>query len=516
MYKIIYFMKIINTLIAFAFLSNTTFAVDAYWKGTEPVNDVAQNTDWKISKFWIDGVVPNNTADVSYDVYFDVDKMPSTSFTSTGSVADMSGWDYHLTVNSVTVNGRAFSKINSGGSADASEAYINTIGDFTKLGAGTSVTICKGRNVDFNVSIGGNLVLGADKNTSGGSISFGGTGGIDTDWNGALKSLVIEKDIYLYNTGSLYLNVKSGNGSIDNTDVQIKGIVRALGITGEGGVWATPYISVMEQYAGTAGNSYIGVGGMTGHMVLLGVGGGTAYQGASTAYVVFNNAADVDVSMRGQIYDSYNKSNPTKLGLVMNGAGIQRITSDKLQFTGGVEVRNGTLSFDASKTMWNNPSYSESNHGDLIMRGGKLIFTNNQSEGVFGFDNFYYNGGIVSLNVNDYGMTCLSLAKTLQWGDAVTSEKVKFMFTGDVGYYLIGEENKAKIVSWELGNAPTDFENSDFWAENLTVLDQEYMAVFEQLSDGLYVYYTQAVPEPSTFAAMLGVLALGLVIYRKR
>lgn len=67
------------------------------------------------------------------------------------------------------------------------------------------------------------------------------------------------------------------------------------------------------------------------------------------------------------------------------------------------------------------------------------------------------------------------------------------------------------VIAWDNVAQKTDFTEDDFEATYF----EGYEALFNIKDDGLYLSYI-AVPEPASFAVMLGALALGLCACRKR
>ena len=59
----------------------------------------------------------------------------------------------------------------------------------------------------FNLNIGGNVIVGEDENTPGGSLHLGNvTSYEDTKWGGPMDVVTVGGDIILYNTSKLFMN----------------------------------------------------------------------------------------------------------------------------------------------------------------------------------------------------------------------------------------------------------------------------------------------------------------------
>ena len=87
-------------------------------------------------------------------------------------------------------------------------------------------------NTVFNLNVGGNIIVGKDKDTNGGVLDLGTSNSITTtDWGGPLDTLTVGKDIIVYNSSTLNMNVHNRNGtsSYYDPDVLIGGLIQGVG-----------------------------------------------------------------------------------------------------------------------------------------------------------------------------------------------------------------------------------------------------------------------------------------------
>ena len=189
------------------------------------------------------------------------------------------------------------------------------------------------------------------------------------------------------------------------------------------------------------------------------------------------------------------------LKIVMEGSATQTFAdgSGAFNFSGGVEVRSGTIAFNGRDT------YSAQSHGTLTMNGGtfKIIAAGATSSGSFGFTDMQYKGGTIALNINNSAADIINLTAGTIVAVEGMADYVEFNITGNLDLLV---DNYTKIVSWTAASAIAEnkYRANDYGA--LT-------AAFDVRDDGLYVSY---VPEPAEWAAIFGALALGLAVYRRR
>lgn len=84
----------------------------------------------------------------------------------------------------------------------------------------------------FNLNIGGNVIVGEDENTPGGSLHLGNvTSYEDTKWGGPMDVVTVGGDIILYNTSKLFMNVynREGTSTYYDPDAYISGSFSFVG-----------------------------------------------------------------------------------------------------------------------------------------------------------------------------------------------------------------------------------------------------------------------------------------------
>lgn len=366
-------------------------------------------------------------------------------------------------------------------------------------------------------------------------------------------------------SGNLYLTANGLIKSRAEADRTFENGLNAPDTVVEGVVKDVRLFSMADSY-----DSYIKVGGLSGSSSAQREGN-TGYASGTSTYIIFANTTDQSAS--GDVTDKggNNLWRPDfgKTVYVMNGSAAQVLTSRALGFHGDVKVISGTLRVNFNQNVYAgqyeyNSAYTDSNnrtrvqawtgsdgagerttwsHGDLEMSGGAFGSTEGSDFGSFRFTNIVYKDGEISLKMNsaeqfdsidltsyylksevfaDGNVSSTSYEKVdggsiSLASDAAAGTKVKFNFEGDLSWLVDSAENDGKgvkIVSWDAGNK-TVLVSEDFAANIYAGLDESYMAEFAVGDDGLYVKYV-VVPEPSTVAALAGLLALGLAAYRKR
>jgi len=213
-----------------------------------------------------------------------------------------------------------------------------------------------------------------------------------------------------------------------------------------------------------------------------------------------------DQTFTGWIYDG-NLNGKTMI--IMEGTASQSFTGSDLSFTGGLEIRSGTIKF--RRYDYNSHIQSDS-HGTLTMKGGKFEFVAGNSytqASSFGFDKIDYEDGLIALTIYE-GENAEAVADTIKLHNGTISTAEDF--AGKICFELDGYvegliDSYVKIVDW---TEKTNLSNSQFYADEIL----NYQAVFDARDDGLYVKY--AIPEPSFYAVIAGLFSLGLAIYRKR
>ena len=348
------------------------------------------------------------------------------------------------------------------------------------------------------MKIGGNLQVG--------TADYVGTGvnilviGADRDstingWGGP-KTLTINGNIDLYNACQLKLNVGTTTTTYDTSDpaVYIGGVINMHRGTGEM-VGKNPalYLINRSDKAPAGTTTVISCNGVSGEGAITTSIGSEAV--ASKPILHLRNSEDQN------FFGWLSESQYASSKIIMEGAATQTFSGSKIAWTGGIEVRSGTLLITGRAT----ESGSNVNHGDLDMLGGQfgILAGSASTQGVFWMNNLNYTSGDILLNVNTSTSDMIKLDGTII--DKGFSDGVNFILSGNLELLV---DNFVKIVEW---GTISEIADSDYHANKYGDLN----AVFDSRDDGLYVMYA-AVPEPATFAAFFGTIALAIAAIRKR
>lgn len=476
--------KIVFASALFSISSIWTNAETVYWTGEGTLSD-SNTSAWNSTGSWASGSIPTETSDVVFAKEY-----------QTGLSGAYLATDLYVKINSFKVESDyGFFHIRQG----ANSAFDVT-GDFIKENPSETLFCYTTNNPDSapTVAIGGNLQLGyADYVGTGASIL---TIGADRDstisgWGGP-KTLTIAGNVDLYNTAQLKLNVGNTTTTYDTIDpaVYIGGIINLHGGTGEmSGKNPSVFLVNRSVKAPSGTTVVISCNGVTGNGVLSSVLGSEAV--ASTPILHLRNSKDQ--TFVGWLTGSQYASSK----IIMDGTAKQTFSGSKMAWTGGIEVRSGTLIINGRAT----ETGSNVNHGDLDMLGGQfgILAGSASGQGVFWMNNINYTGGDIMLNVNTATSDMIKLDGTII--DKGFTDGVNFILSGNLDLL---KDNFVKIVEW---GSISEIAESDYHANNYGDLS----AVFDARDDGLYVMYT-AIPEPAALAAVFGALALGLACCRKR
>ena len=487
--------------IASVFLSAKipTFADTVYWKGNFSDSGLG---------FYSTGAWPNKTLPTaSDDVVID-----ENYITTEGNGYLVDGfWGSDTTWNSLTLNYDTVSKkLNSNAGGPISITILN---DVVKTGAGTAQFAMGAANTVFNLNVGGNIIIGEDKDTKGGTLDFGtSNSNTTTSWGGPLDTLTVGKDIIIYNSSSVSMNVYNRNGtsSYYDPDIYIGGTIQCIGSGSPN--YKNPTINFfnINPYELTSNtSSIISVEGITGSGVAR--GSNYEYSEISLTSVLYLRSEKGDTyNFDGWVFDSVMDFNSNiKLKIVKDGIGTQIFSSTKLMFSGGVELLGGTLIFYGIE------DGRDTSHGDLTMRGGKFSYmVRNENQDSLGksyltFENLVYSDGTISLQVAPDSVDKVLLTGTLVAADASNKGVVKIeLVGGDLSYF---ESDYRLLIG--MGTASSDYDDGDFMITNLD--ESKYSANFDLRDDGLYLKL-DVIPEPAAVCSIFGVVALALAAYGRR
>ena len=486
------------------FLSFDALASDVYWKGGYTTNGAG----FYYESSW-DAGYPTAEDDVVIDEAYIKTK-------GNGNLVD-GFWNSDTTWNSLTLNyTNANKKINSDANGPV---QITITTDLKKLGGGCAKFSMGSAGTVFNLSVGGNVIVGVDKDTSGGYLYLGTDASNETtNWDGPLDLLTIGGDVILYNSSRLYFDVYNRNGTSTYYDPDVY-IGKGLVLTGSGAPnYVNPKLVLFNidptRAPAQDTTSIISVESITGDAVLLGnsfTSEGT--QRTDAVLYLRGETKGAHYTFDGWTSDiAYDGTNPSfgttsKLKIVKDGPSTQIFSGTQLKFSGGVEVLGGTLAFNG------NADGRDTSHGDLTMRGGKFSYMvrdeNHLGKSYLTFENLVYSDGTISLQVASDSVDEVLLTGTLVAADASNKGVVKIELVGDDLSYF--ETDYRLLIGF--GTATSDYDESDFMITNLD--GSKYASNFDLRDDGLYLKL-DVIPEPAAVCSIFGVVALALAAYGRR
>ena len=487
--------------IASVFLSAKvpTFADTVYWKG----NFSDSGLDFSSTGAWPNKTLPTASDDVVIDENY---------ITTEGNGYFVDGfWWSDTTWNSLTLNYDTVSKkLNSSAGGPISITILN---DVVKTGAGTAQFAMGVANTVFNLNVGGNIIVGKDKDTNGGVLDLGtSNANTTTDWGGPLDTLTVGKDIIVYNSSTLNMNVYNRNGTSTycGPDVLIRGLIQGVGSGTPNYINPTFYLLNANPAELTSDvRSIISVEGFSGNGV-VNVANYSTSEYAINSVIYLRSEKELSYTFEGWTSDAGTNFNSNiKLKIVKDGIGTQIFSGTQLKFSGGVEVLGGTLAFNG------NADGRDTSHGDLTMRGGKFSYmVRDENQDSLGksymtFENLVYSDGTISLQVASDSVDKVLLTGTLVAADASNKGVVKIeLVGGDLSYF---ESDYRLLIG--MGTASSDYDDGDFMITNLD--ESKYSANFDLRDDGLYLKL-DVIPEPAAVCSIFGVVALALAAYGRR
>ena len=478
-----------------SFAAVSSFADTVYWKGN------------------------NSDAGLGFYSEYGWDKMPSASddvvidetyITTEGNGYLVDGfWSVDTTWNSLTLNYTSVSKkLNSNAGGPINVSIVN---DVVKTGAGTAQFAMGLANTVFNLNVGGNIIVGKDKDTNGGVLDLGtSNSNATTDWGGPLDTLFVGKDIIAYNSSTLNMNVynRKGTSSYYDPDVLIGGLIQGVGSGTPDYINPTFYLLNVNPAELTSDvRSIISVEGFSGNGV-VNVANYSTSEYAINSVIYLRSEKGLSYTFEGWTFDAGKNFNSNiKLKIVKDGIGTQIFSTAQLKFSGGVEILGGTLTFNGAA------EGRDTSHGDLTMRGGKLSYmvrTDDQNgKSYLTFENLVYSDGTISLQVAPDSVDKVLLTGTLVAADASNKGVVKIELVGeDLSYF---ESDYRLLIG--MGTSSSDYDDGDFMITNLD--ESKYSANFDLRDDGLYLKL-DVIPEPAAVCSIFGVVALALAAHGRR
>jgi|GEM_PF-6445788 len=206
-------------------------------------------------------------------------------------------------------------------------------------------------------------------------------------------------------------------------------------------------------------------------------------------------------SFEGIIKDTENGTHLNKMNIIKTGEGKQVLIGSGYSFQGTIDVQEGTLLMN----------YSNSDMGKVTVdggffgrAGGQLYLTALElKDGGFAYDLNYANYTLVFDSISDLSF---DLSEALDANNFLFYNLAQFIENGN---------DRAILFDFDDGAALT--------AELAALVDETgiYEGIYEatfgyDAIDGFFYVEFVVIPEPSTYAAIFGLLALAFAAYRRR
>ncbi len=192
------------------------------------------------------------------------------------------------------------------------------------------------------------------------------------------------------------------------------------------------------------------------------------------------------------------------------GSGVQYFASNYIYYRGTTTISNGEM-YICANGLNNDLNYGLEN---IVLSGGKFgacgVLNSDGSVGAIGTvkaENFTWSSGAeVAVDFDADGNCDLILISGNFLKDAsdAADAKYNFVFSGSAA-----ADTEYKIFAWE-DVSSVDFTEDDFTYSSSSDIEGSFSIRDNSL------YFTTAIPEPSTYAAIFGIAALGFAALRRR
>lgn len=244
---------------------------------------------------------------------------------------------------------------------------------------------------------------------------------------------------------------------------------------------------------------YMSFGGLAGTGTINGASNANAAKG----YIEFTNTAKSRFDGKILLSDSsfWDGGSNKEIHLIMNGSSVQEF-SNSASTISSVTVNSGEVSMVAQ------------NAGALYLQGGKLSVFNNdlaQVGNALNADSLTWGEGTVKLGIGLSGNDSIALSGALSKSGSGTS-KLELVFADGVAemFEELGEDLDLDYTLISYGT------NKGVAAGDVSVIAPSGFKYTLNFGENALTLNVSAVPEPATVAAILGALALGLALYRRR
>ena len=203
----------------------------------------------------------------------------------------------------------------------------------------------------------------------------------------------------------------------------------------------------------------------------------------------------------GRVHDTMHAND--YINIVKNGANRQILAAQNNSIKGTITVNEGTLGFA-----------SNSKVASVDLNGGEFASWNASSAGDLSIGTLNMNGGKLHFDFNTSMNSALSFAQS--------SDIIGEILEGDFTFANIATDTSYILFSFEDGainsylQALIDSEDNGKYEYIDKTTGQTYMAKFASEAESGEFSVMFSVPEPATWAAIFGALALAFAIYRRR
>ena len=252
---------------------------------------------------------------------------------------------------------------------------------------------------------------------------------------------------------------------------------------------------------GTSANSelYMSFGGLAGTGTINGASNANAAKG----YIEFTNTAKSRFDGKILLSDSsfWGGGSNKEIHLVMNGSSVQEF-SNSASTISSVTVNSGEVSMVAQ------------NAGAFYLHGGKLsVFNDDMAQvgNALNADSLAWGAGTVKLGIGLSGNDSIALSGALSKSGS-GDLKLELVFADGVAQMFeeLGEDLNAEYTLISYGT------NEGVAAGDVSVIAPSGFKYTLNFGENALTLNVSAVPEPAIVAAILGALALGLAVYRRR
>ena len=251
--------------------------------------------------------------------------------------------------------------------------------------------------------------------------------------------------------------------------------------------------------AGADSELYMSFGGLAGTGTINGASNANAAKG----YIEFTNTAKSRFDGKILLSDSsfWGGGSNKEIHLIMNGSSVQEF-SNSASTISSVTVNSGEVSMVAQ------------NAGALYLHGGKLSVFNDdlaQVGNALNADSLAWGAGTVKLGIGLSGNDSIALSGALSKSGS-GDLKLELVFADGVAQMFeeLGEDLNLDYTLISYGT------NEGVAAGDVSVIAPSGFKYTLNFGENALTLNVSAVPEPATVATILGALALGLAVYRRR